>query len=236
MLFVWPVVDIPLDDLDTVVRRLASHTEGLGIEQVVVEGRLNAGDGEPADVVMRLGYETGKGLTMRFTEPPTVPMEPLDDYNQKAIAARRRGMVYPYELIHLLAGEGGSFVEHDLDESGALVPVDRPWGGNRAGIVVGVASSPTTWYPEGVRRVVLLGDSSKAMGSIAEPECRRLLARVNRARRVDGRADRVVRPVGRSQDRHGLRLGEPRLGTPASCAAWWSTPRPGSRSTSSSPA
>ena len=181
MLFVWPVVDIPLDDLDTVVRRLASHTEGLGIEQVVVEGRLNAGDGEPADVVMRLGYETGKGLTMRFTEPPTVPMEPLDDYNQKVIAARRRGMVYPYELIHLLAGEGGSFVEHDLDESGALVPVDRPWGGNRAGIVVGVASSPTTRYPEGVRRVVLLGDSSKAMGSIAEPECRRLLAAIELA-------------------------------------------------------
>ena len=181
MLFVWPVVDIPLDDLDAVVRRLASHTEGLGIEQVVVQGRLNVGDGEPADVVMRLGYETGKGLTMRFTEPPTVPMEPLDDYNQKVIAARRRGMVYPYELIPLLIGEGGDFVEHDLDESGALVPIDRPWGGNRAGIVVGVASSPTTRYPEGVRRVVLLGDSSKAMGSIAEPECRRLLAAIELA-------------------------------------------------------
>ena len=40
MLFVWPVVEIPLDELDAVVRRLAPHTEGLGIEQVVVQGRL----------------------------------------------------------------------------------------------------------------------------------------------------------------------------------------------------
>jgi hypothetical protein len=103
MLFVWPVVEIPLDELDAVVRRLAPHTEGLGIEQIVVQGRL-AGPTDAAEVVMRLGYETGKGLTIRFTEPPTVPMQPLDDYNQKVIAARRRGMVYPYELIHLLAG------------------------------------------------------------------------------------------------------------------------------------
>ena len=185
MLFVWPVVEIPLDDLDAVVRRLASHTEGLGIEQVVVQGRLAPGGGEPVEMVMRLGYETGKGLTMRFTEPPAVPMQPLDDYNQKVIAARRRGMVYPYELIHLLAGEGGTFVEHDLDDMGALAPVDRPAGANKAGVVVGIASSPTSRHPEGVRRVVLLGDPTKAMGSIAEPECLRLLAAIDLAAGLD---------------------------------------------------
>ena len=84
-----------------------------------------------------------------------------------------------------MCGEDGTFVEHDLDDDGALVPVDRPAGGNSAGVVVGVASSPTVRYPEGVRRVVLLGDPTKAMGSIAEPECRRLLAAIDLAAAMD---------------------------------------------------
>ena len=36
------------------------------------------------------------------TDPPTAPMRPLDAYTQKVIQARRRGLVYPYELVPLL--------------------------------------------------------------------------------------------------------------------------------------
>ena len=54
---------------------------------------------------MRLGYEAGRGLTMRLTEPPTAPMQPLDDYTRKLIQTRRRGLVYPYELVPLLSGD-----------------------------------------------------------------------------------------------------------------------------------
>ena len=65
------------------------------------------------------------------------------------LRAARRGTVYPYELTGLLAGEG-SFTEHDLDDAGALVPVDRPRGENTAAIVAGVVSTPTALVPEGV--------------------------------------------------------------------------------------
>ena len=77
---------------------------------------------------MRLGYEPGHGLTVRITEPPTEPMQPLDDYTRKRIQTRRRGLVHPYELAPMLAGRGGTFVEHDLDDSGRLVPVERQPG------------------------------------------------------------------------------------------------------------
>jgi len=96
--------------------------------------------------------------------------------------------VYPYELVPMLAGEGGTFVEHDLDDAGALAPVDRPPGLNKAGVVTGVVTTPTTRYPEGVTRVAVLGDPTRAMGSITE-ECFRLAGfstyRIDDLARVD---------------------------------------------------
>ena len=185
LLYVWPVVDLPLDELTAVARRLAPLTEGLGLEQVVVSGRLAFPDtDEPVEAVMRLGYEPGRGLTVRLTEPPTAPMRPLDDYTRKLVQTRRRGLVYPYELLPMLRGEDGTFLEHDLDESGQLAPVDRPAGQNRAGVVVGVVRTPTARYPEGLKRVAVLGDATKAMGSISEAECRRLLAAIDLAERL----------------------------------------------------
>jgi acetyl-CoA carboxylase carboxyltransferase component/biotin carboxyl carrier protein len=185
MLYVWPVVDLPLDELAAAAQRLAPLTEGLGLEQVVVSGRLAVGDGrEPVETVMRISYEPERGVSVRFTEPPTEPMQPLDDYSRKLLQTRRRGLTYPYELVPMLCGEGGTFVEHDLDDDGALVPVDRPAGLNRAGIVVGVVSTPTGLHPEGMTRVALLGDPTRAMGSITEAECRRLLAAVDLAERL----------------------------------------------------
>ncbi len=186
MLHVWPVVDLPVDDLDGLARRLATNTEGLGLEQVVVSGRLAADDdGEPTEVVMRIGYEAGRGVAVRLTDPPTEPMQPLDDYTRTVMQTRRRGLVYPYELVPLLSGPDGTFVEHDLDLDGRLVPVDRPPGGNVAGVVLGVVTSITERHPDGVARVALLGDPTKAMGSISEAECTRLLAAIDLAERMD---------------------------------------------------
>jgi acetyl-CoA carboxylase carboxyltransferase component len=97
--------------------------------------------------------------------------------------------MYPYELVRMLApaesvsGGGiphGSFVELDL-EGDRLVEVDRPPGSNRANIVVGLVSNVTARYPEGMRRVILLGDPSRGMGSLAEPECRRIIAAMDLA-------------------------------------------------------
>ena len=185
MLFVWPTVDLPVGELTSVAQRLAPLTDGLGIEQIVVQARFaTGGSAETHDTVMRLGYEAGRGLTVRFTEPAVAPMLPLDDYTQKVLQAQRRGLTYPYELVPMLCGPGGTFVEHDLDPSGALVPVDRDRGANVAGVVVGVVTTPTKSHPEGISRVAVLGDSTKAMGSIAEAECLRLLAAIDLAERM----------------------------------------------------
>jgi acetyl-CoA carboxylase carboxyltransferase component len=182
MLYVWPPVTTPIDELIDVARRLAPLTEGLGLEEVVVHAKIaDAGHAEPWEAAMRLGYQPSQGLTLNLTDTPTEPMLPLDDYTQKVLASRRRGAAYPFELVHSLAGPAGTFVEHDLDDGGRLVPVERAEGTNRAGVVVGIVSTPSDRIPEGMSRVAILGDPTKALGSIAEPECRRLLAAIELA-------------------------------------------------------
>ena len=52
--------------------------------------------------VLRMSRPPGAGLTVRVTEPPTHPLRELDAYAQKVIRARRRGAVYPYELVPML--------------------------------------------------------------------------------------------------------------------------------------
>src|SRR4029078_3285652 len=81
----------------------------------------------------------------------------------------------------MIAGPGGTATEYDLDDTGALAPVDRPYGQNKAGIIAGVISSPTERYPEGVPRVLLCGDPLRALGAVAEAECLRIIAALDRA-------------------------------------------------------
>ncbi len=183
---VWPVVDVPVAEMDAVIRAIAPTTEGLGLEQVVVHARVAVPGGEPQDVAVRMSRPPGQGLTVRVTEPARTPLTTFDETTQKVLRARQRGTVYPYELVPLIAGgldgnASGRFVEHDLDPDGRLVPVQRPPGGNTASIVVGVVTTPTPRYPDGMRRVALLGDPTKGLGSVAEQESRRVIAALDLA-------------------------------------------------------
>src|SRR5690606_20962489 len=122
-----------------------------GLEEVLTQGRIYAPDGAIHPIAIRFHSQPGRGVVADMVEPPTEPLQPLDDYGVKVLRARRRGLVYPYELEEVLAG-GGSLVEHDLDDSGRLVPVNRPRGANRAGLIVAVVTTPTPLHPEGVTR------------------------------------------------------------------------------------
>jgi acetyl/propionyl-CoA carboxylase alpha subunit/acetyl-CoA carboxylase carboxyltransferase component len=181
-LYIWPRVDLPLSELNEAARRLAPMTEGLGLEEVLVcfSAAGGASDGL-REMALRFSHQPGAGASVTLTETPIEPLRPIDDYARKVLASRRRGAVYPYELVRHLSGDGGDFVEHDLDEQGRLAPVDRPPGRNAAGIVAGIARTPTEKYPEGIVRVVLMGDPTRSLGSVSEPECSRILAAIDLA-------------------------------------------------------
>ncbi len=178
---VWPVVEADPGQLSALQGKITPLTEGAGLEEVLIQGRLRMPEGEPMPVAFRFHNKMGTGVVTEIGEPPTEPLKPLDEYSSKVLRMRRRGLVYPYELGATLSGPHGSVTELDLDESGALAPVSRAYGLNTAGIIVALVTTPTKLHPEGITRVVLAGDPTKSLGSVSEQECRRIIAALDLA-------------------------------------------------------
>lgn len=178
-----PLIDVAPEDLAAWQRATVPQAAQAGIEEVLIQGRLPRTDGTTRYVVTRFSYEPGEGPAVSVEVPPTRPLAARSDYEQKVLRARRQNTVYPYELVRLLAGPHGEFTELDLDGT-ALVPVRRPRGHNTAGIVVGIANTPTPLHPEGIQRVVLTGDPTKALGALSEPECARIIAALSLAEQM----------------------------------------------------
>jgi len=194
-LYIWQPLTLSREEFRDIVRRLAPATEGLGLEQVVIRARIpSPATGELRDMVVRVSSPGGSGMLITFRPADKMqPIKPLAEYEQKVVRMRQRGLIYPYEIIRMLTPSAkhtraefppGDFVEHDLDANGRLVPVDRPYGQNKSNIIAGVIRNFTPRYPEGMTRVLLLGDPSRDLGALAESECRRIMAALDLAQNM----------------------------------------------------
>ncbi|MGW1737676.1 ATP-binding protein [Nocardia sp. NPDC001965] len=181
VMYVWPPIDITRGELEAIVERVRPTTTGAGLEEILLIARQrDARTGDLVKLGLRISFDSTGGTELIVGERSEDPVEPLDAYRQKVLRASSRNTVYPYELTGLL----GEFAEYDLDAEHALVPVDRPKGRNTAAMVAGVVSTPTERHPEGVTRVVLLGDPTKSLGALSEPECRRVIAALDLAEKL----------------------------------------------------
>ena len=194
ILYVRPTWDISKGTWRGVAHRLAPMAAGLGLEKVTVRIRtVDAATGEGHDAVLDVENVADSAVSVRVRPVADRPIKPLTEYKQKLLRSQRLGFPYPYELIRTLTPPlnapadfpAGAFTEYDLDDrSDELMPVDRPYGRNIAGIVVGVISNYTSLVPEGMCRVAILGDPTSGLGNLAEPECRRILGALALARRM----------------------------------------------------
>jgi len=194
-LYVWPPFRWGANVIRAFARHVAPAAEGLGLEKVAIQARVPdaSAPGGLKEVVFSVSQAGRTGITVSVTPPSRNPLRTLSEYEQKVVRLRQRGLTYPYEIVRMLTPPkddahadfpAGSFEEWDLDEANVLVPASRPPGKNRSNIVVGLLTSCTQKVPEGMTRVVLLGDPMGAMGSLAEPECRRILAGLDLAERM----------------------------------------------------
>ena len=190
LLHAWPVIELDPDEIRALVERMAPGTAGLGLELVAIQGRLREPDGV-RDRVLRFYVPTGHEVAVEVQDPPTEALRPLDEATRRISSARRRGALHPAEIVKLLAPPqltagrpAGEFIEHELSDSGRLEPVMRPLATNPTGIVVGTIRNFTERYPHGMLRVILLGDPTRALGSLAEPECRRIVAAIDLAEQL----------------------------------------------------
>ncbi len=199
LLWVWPTLELGTEEINEVAHRLMPATSDLGLEKVLARVRMrDAAGAEPRERVLQLTAPGGGGLVLSFRELADQPIRPLSEYGQKVVRMRQRGMVYPYEIIRMLTPprQGarselppGEFREYDLDERNELVPVDREPGRNRANVVVGLLRNFTARHPEGMTRVLILSDPSREMGSLAEPECRRIVGALDLAQGLHAPVD-----------------------------------------------
>ena len=178
------------DGLETPTRRLG--LEFVNVRAAVVDPRTL--DSRRVEfVISKPGRHR---LDVRTREPVTAPILPLTEYEQRVVRSRRMGFVYPYEVVGMLEGAGsdagdgvfqagaGRFEEYDFVD-GSFGPVDRARGLNTAGVIVGVIENPTEEQPEGIRRVLIASDPTRALGSLAEPECVRVIAALDLAEEFD---------------------------------------------------
>jgi len=189
-----PAVAIDTPTLNAITAGLAPATHRLGIERVLVRlGLLDAEhpDAPPSDVELVVTNVTGRHLDVAARTPRRSPVVPATRYDRKVVEAKRRHLVYPYEILRLLAGGDGAelprstFEEYDLDPASAvphaILVSGRAPGENRCAIVLGVIRTPTEKVPEGMRRVLVLSDPTVGMGSLAAPECDRICAAIDLA-------------------------------------------------------
>jgi acetyl/propionyl-CoA carboxylase alpha subunit/acetyl-CoA carboxylase carboxyltransferase component len=194
-IYLAPEIVLEASLADRLSRKLAPATRNLGLEKVIVRLRTldRARPSEPATArELVIANLTGSNLTLEMREPRTGALRAASAYERKVVDARRRRLVYPYEIVRMLtgshgdaAGEGelpvGTFEEWDLDANGAAAPVARAYGLNNCAIVFGVISTPTEKVPEGMARVLVLSDPTLGMGSLGPEECGRIVAALDLA-------------------------------------------------------
>jgi acetyl/propionyl-CoA carboxylase alpha subunit/acetyl-CoA carboxylase carboxyltransferase component len=197
-------------------QRLHPATRHLGLERVMVRLKvLDQHDPKraPLEVELVVSDLFGGRLDVTWREPHRAPLLPVSDYVRRVVRAKRRGLIYPYELLRMLAVSQedadadsirtttappapvpvdrlaplaqGRFDEYDLDpksKTPRAIPVPgRAPGKNTCAIVFGLITTPTTKFPEGMRRVLILSDPTRDMGALAAPECDRVVAAIDLA-------------------------------------------------------
>ncbi len=181
-LFVRPPWDVPRAQWQDLAELLVPLATGAGLEMVVLRTVIPQPDGSLAQTVLNVEGLYGRSVTVTEEPARDDPVRVLTPYRQKVLVAQRFGVPYPFEILRMFAPRPGTlgkfrparFQEYDLDERNDLVPVDRPAGLNTANVVVGLLTTYTDAYPEGMTRVAILSDPTKGLGNLAEPECRRV--------------------------------------------------------------
>ncbi|MBN1960593.1 MAG: ATP-grasp domain-containing protein [Deltaproteobacteria bacterium] len=184
------------EELLRMAERLHVSAEGLGLEKVVLRMSLQEHpEHVPHDTIVSFTNPTGHKVDMNLSEPHRQPLRVLDDYSLRVVRARQRRLTYAYEIVKMLAPDeatidlpAGKFEEFDLGDNGDqhhLISVaGRPFGRNIANVVVGLVRNYTSKYSEGMTRVLIVGDGTRDMGALGEPECRRIIASLDLAEKM----------------------------------------------------
>ena len=191
------LMGIKTKQLEKYGQKLTEWTQDLGVEKLIVYTRRKRWS---ENIIRELEIcfltVTQDQYSMRVRTPSGDPLKGQDNYVSKVIKSRQRNTVYPYEIIKMLTSAGfskdqetfkGEFEEFDVEfkegskEQKAVSVADRKPGQNKSNVVFGVISNFTDLFKAPLKRVLILSDPTKDLGSLSEPECRRINAAIDLA-------------------------------------------------------
>ncbi len=189
IIYIRPLLNVSRESLLAYLRFIISGYEHVHLEKVRIYCLLAQPHGDVANLQIEVNFPADVGMEFRYSPPSTPAIKPLSSRDLRHALARRRGLNYPYEVLELLTNGyfyRGEFEEYDMerDDQGGwqAVPVKRPPGQNRIGIVFGIISNYTPGHQEGMRRVIVLNDGNFGLCALSEPECRSILAAIDLAK------------------------------------------------------
>lgn len=182
-----PSWTLPIGRLAEIGARIAPSARNLQLEQILLRLRIVENGGADDRIIILAVTEAGVQLGTKA--PSDEPWRILTDERARRADMQRLGLAHPADVIRTLTSPGasysdlppGGYLEHDLDEGGRLTPVARPSGEHLANLVVGIVSNRTRKHPESMRRVLILSDPSRSLGSLGEAECSRVVAAIDLA-------------------------------------------------------
>ena len=183
---------LKLEQIGQYPRKISGLVEGLGLEKIVIYTKI-AGRQRKAIEAEVLVEKFSTKYSVRGRIPSRDILKPLDTYSTKVVRSMRMQSPYPYEVVGMLTNPSsedfpaGEFTEYDIqfDANGhpQIIAVEgRPYGSNLSNIVFGKIRNRDA---DGTifERILILGDPSKDLGSLAESECRRVIAAMDLAER-----------------------------------------------------
>jgi hypothetical protein len=171
VLYVRPIWDIPTGTWRGLAHKLAPQTAGLGLEKVSVRVRTqDTAKGEFRVAVLDVENVADRAVSVRVRPPAGQPIRPLTEYKQSCCGH---------------SGSARLIRTSSSARSHRRWAPRRPYGCNEAGVVVGVITNYTKLIPEGMHRVVILGDPTRGLGNLTENECRRILGAFDLAAEMD---------------------------------------------------
>ncbi|MFW6262190.1 MAG: carboxyl transferase domain-containing protein, partial [Spirochaetota bacterium] len=175
--------------------RIVPRTRELGLEKLVVYTRRKRWSEDVVRELELLFLNISEDqFTLRSRKPSDEPYKPMDRYVSSVVRSRQRNNVYPYEVVKMITYTGypvslnvprGDFEEYDIEIDGgtqrATSVKGRPYGHNDSNVVLGIVRNQDPASGLSYRRVLVLSDATRDMGSLAEDECRRVIAALDLA-------------------------------------------------------
>ena len=154
-------------------KQLEPYTRGLNLREVQIHLRTRASRFHWSTIQLRRSGNHQMEFNWLNNH---LHIPPMSSYDMKVVRAQKFEHMYPYEIIRMLEGSPstlniphpdmrqGRFQEYDFNSNGQFIPVLRAFGQNTCGVVVGIISNMTNKFPQGMQRVWIGSDSTKAMG------------------------------------------------------------------------